>query len=71
MARLLLALILLSSTPLFASQPMETESARLLPAGTLKVELTSEPKLSLAVGLNCHNNHAVLLRSDITLRFPR
>lgn len=33
---------ILLSTPLFASQPLETESARLLPAGIWKVELTSE-----------------------------
>src|SRR5262245_10073009 len=46
MARLLLAAILLSSTSLFASQPLETESARLLPVGTLKVELTSELQTS-------------------------
>lgn len=29
------------------------------------------PKVSLAIGVSYDNNHAVLLRSGITLRFPR
>jgi hypothetical protein len=45
MRRLALGIVLLSS-PLLASQPLETESARILPAGAVKVEATTELQTS-------------------------